>query len=153
MKINWGKILDFALETGASIAQVELWLNEKIQELSKDSTVNAALLEISYTVAKMNNDDWNYLKLHLGIKANKNETANFMLKYCNYVVTVENNKVIPLLEGSLNDAFDVIQFDLRSGMDDFEIAALYGVLAAHGERNPKANSLTSAFGRLLNSGY
>ncbi len=152
MKINWGKVLDVALDAGATVAKTELWVNEKIRELSDNRTQNQALVEIAYEVAKMDNDAWQYLRLHLDIKAGKNETAGFMLKYCNYVVNLESSKIKGLLAANVNEAFEALQFDFRNGMDVFEMAAHYGILAAYGETSPKANSLTQAFGKLLNSG-
>lgn len=153
MKINWGKVLDVALDAGVTVAKTELWVNEKIRELSDSRTQNQALVEVAYEVAKMDNDAWQYLKLHLDIKASKNnEMAAFMLRYCNYVVNLESSKIKGLLSTNINEAFESLQFDFRNGMDVFEMAAHYGVLAAYGETSPRANSLTQAFGRLLNSG-
>lgn len=152
MKINWGKVLDFALDAGVTVAKTELWVNEKIRELSDSLTQSQALVEIAYEVAKMDNDAWQYLKLHLDVKAGKNELADFMLNYCNYVVNLENSKIKGLLSTNINEAFEALQFDFRNGMAVFEVAAHYGILAAYGETSPRANSLTQAFGRLLNSG-
>jgi len=151
MKINWGKLLDEALDAGVHIAKTELWINEKIEELSDVDTEGEALVEIAYQIALMDNDTWNYLKFHLDIKAGKNQQAKYMLSYCNYAVSVEN-KVRGLLSQNLQDAFDVLKFDFHNGMEFYERAAHYGVLAAFSQNNPKANSLTSAFGKLLNSG-
>lgn len=149
MKINWGKILDAALDTGVTIAKFELWINERISELSDERTQNRALVEIAYEVAKMDNDAWNYLKLHLDIKASKNANAKFMLSYCNYVVSIENNKIRGLLAGDLQEAFDVLRFDVNNGMSVMEAAAHFGILRAYGESSLKANSLNQAFNRLL----
>lgn len=153
MAVNWGKLFDIALTTGAKIANTEVWINEKIDELSYEKSSASALIEIAYEIGKMDNDNWNYFITHLKIKASKNNMANYMYAYCNRVVGIENSSIKDMLSYSLDDAWDSLRFDLKNSMNGIEdVAAYYGLLKAHSEKNGKARSLTMAFEKLLNSG-
>jgi hypothetical protein len=70
MKTDWLGLLNNALKVGVAIksmSDIDKWINEKIQELSYQSSVSSALVEIAYEVAKMDNNGWKYLQAHLSI--------------------------------------------------------------------------------------
>lgn len=149
--MNWLNLLTNALKVGValkSISDVDNWINEKISELSYDSTFNSALVEIAYEVAKMDNDTWQYLQAHLGIKAINNENATYFLNYCNYVVQLENTTMKDLLSYDIREAWDILSINIRS-MKNFEVAAYFGILSAYSENNMKARGLAQSFQRLL----
>ncbi len=152
--MNWLNLLTDALKVGVAIksmADIDEWIDEKIQELRYQSTENSALVEIAYEVAKMDADGWNYLQTHLNVKALRNEQAEFFQKFCNYVVNLENSNIKELLSYDIREAWDVFSFNLQT-MESYEIAAHVGILSAYSEQNLKARGLVQAFQRQLNSG-
>jgi hypothetical protein len=147
MKTDWLGLLNKALEVGVAIksmSDIDKWINEKIQELSYQSSVSSALIETAYEVAKMDNDGWKYLQAHLSVKTFNNDRAAYFLNYCNYVVNLENTTIKELLSYDLREAWDIFSFNLQS-METFEIAAHFGILKVSAEHNMKARGLCQAF--------
>lgn len=149
--MNWGKLLSTALEVGVAlkgVSDIDTWLNEKIKEISYDDTYVQALIEMAYEVAQMDAQGWDYLYTHLKIKAINNDKTNFILSYCNYVVNLENGTIKSLLSYSINDAWQMLSFNIQN-METYEIAAHYGILKAYAQRDVKAQTLIQAWNRSL----
>ena len=154
MKTNWLDLLSNALEVGVAIksmADIDDWINEKMRELSRPASVNSALIEIAYEVAKMDNDGWKYLQTHLQVKSFGNEMAETFLNYCNYVVQLENSTIKDLLSYDLREAWDIFSINLQS-METYEAAAYIGIMNAYSEHNMKARALTQTLQRYLDNG-
>jgi|GEM_PF-6270601 len=152
MKTDWLGLLTDALKVGVvikSMSDIDNWINEKIQELGYQSSVNSALVEIAYEVAKMDNDGWKYLQAHLSVKTFNNDKAAYFLNYCDYVISLESTTIKDLLSYDIREAWDILSFNLQS-METYEIAAHFGVLNAYSEHNMKARGISQAFQRLLN---
>ncbi len=148
--MNWGKLLGQALVAGVvlkGVSDVDDWLNDQIRAL-KNGKSASAYVEMAYEIAKMDNDQWQYLIGHLKIKSLRNDYANHVYQYCNYVVGLENNSIKELMSYSIRDAADVLAHGLR-GMETYEVAAHYGILKAQSERSMKAKAILGQFDQLL----
>ncbi len=151
MKINWGKIFEYALAGGIilkTVSDIDDWINERTNGLRYDNSYLPTLVETAYNVANMNGDLWSTVKAQLSLKAINNQQAEFLLSYCNYVVALEKS-VQELLTYSLRDGVDILTMNLQN-MKDYEMAAHYGIIQAYAENNMKAKALLQSFNRLLN---
>jgi len=148
--MNWGKLLTQALEIGValkSISDIDAWLDDQINALQSGQEASA-YVEMAYEIAGMNQEQWNYLTSHLGVKALRNNNAEHIFNSCNYVVRLQNNTITELLSYSIREAVDVLSYGVRD-MKLYEIAAYYGVLKYYSANSMKARAILGEYNQLL----
>lgn len=148
--MNWKKLLGQALVAGVAlkaISDVDAWLDDQINTI-KAGKQASAYVEMAYEIAKMDNNQWQYLIGHLKVKSLRNDYADHVYQYCNYVVGLENNSIKELMSYSIQDAVDVLSYNVR-GMKTYELAAHYGILKAQSEKSMKARAILGQFDQLL----
>ena len=147
---NWQKLLGQALVAGVvlkNISDIDEWLNDQIREI-QNGRAASAYVEMAYEIAKMDNNQWQYLVSHLKIKSLRNDYANHVYQFCNYVVNIENNSIKEIMSYPIRDAVDVLSYGLKS-METYEAAAHYGIIKAQSERSMKAKAILNQFNQLL----
>lgn len=151
MKINWEKLLGYALAGGViikTVSDVNKWINERAEGVRYDSTYNSTLVETAYDVAKMDVNLWNVLRGQLSLQSGDDKTIDFLRSYCNYVVSLENSDIKDLLSYPIREACDILYLNVQN-METYQTAAHYGILKAYAEKNMKAKALLQTYNRLL----